>query len=73
MSKEDKRIKTSIRDKALKLLQDRPASLKLKQIATDTGLPEGWLSMFHRDEIPKPNVNYIQTLIEYLTHTEIKV
>lgn len=66
-------IKTTLRDKTLELLRERPAHLKLKDISIATGLPEGWLSMFHCDRIADPSVNYVQTLFEFLTKTRIKV
>jgi len=54
------------RDKALELLQNRSVKLTLRKISQDTGLPEGWLSMFNRGKIDNPSYNYLQTLYEYL-------
>ena len=66
-------IKTTLRDKTLELLQNRSVKLPLRKIAKDTGLTEGWLSMFGRDQIPEPSVNSVQTLYEYLAKLTIKV
>ncbi len=54
------------RNKALELLQNRSVKLTLRQISKDTGLPEGWLSMFHRGKIDNPSHRSLQTLYEYL-------
>jgi transcriptional regulator with XRE-family HTH domain len=57
---------TNTRQKALELLQNRSVKLTLRQISKDTGLPEGWLSMFHRGKIDNPSHKYLETLYEYL-------
>lgn len=67
------KLTTTLRDKTIDLLQTRPITLSLKQIAMDTGLNEGWLSMFHKNRIDGPSVNMVQTLYEYLTKSQIKV
>lgn len=67
------KLRTTLRDKTLQLLKNRPVTITLEKIAEDTGLGTAWLSMFHNERIAKPNVNAIQTLYEYLTNSEIKV
>ena len=55
-----------MRDQALKLLTNRPAHISLKQIARDTGLNHGWLSMFKRGKIDDPSYRRLQKLYNYL-------
>lgn len=54
------------RDRALQLLQNRSVKLTLHRIAKETGLPEGWLSMFGRGKINDPSFTKLQKLYEYL-------
>lgn len=61
------------RDIALELLRNRPARISLKDIANDTGLTEGWLSMFSRDKIIDPSYTRLETLYEYLIKLKAKV
>lgn len=67
------KLTTTLRDRTLDLLKARPVTVTLHLIAIETGLNEGWLSMFHRDKISDPSVNMVQTLYEYLTKSQIKV
>ena len=67
------KLRTTLRDKTLELLKNRPAFITLEKIAEETGLGSRWLSMFNNGRISKPSVNAIQTLYEYLTKSEIKV
>lgn len=60
-------ITTYFRDSTLDMLQNRPATLKLKKIAEDTGIPEGWLKIFAQGRIADPSVNRIETLNNYMT------
>lgn len=57
-----------VRDKAIKLINNRNVQLTLKQIAKETGLGEGWLSMFARGQILDPSHYRLQTLYDYLTN-----
>lgn len=66
-------IKTTLRDRTLSLLQDRPARVSLKLISEETGLPESWLSMFGQGNIDDPSVNRIETLYEYLSGQAITI
>lgn len=38
----------------------------LEEIAIDAGLDPSWLAKFHRRAIPKPGVNLVQKLHDYL-------
>ncbi len=61
-----RKMNTTTRDKALELLQSRSVKLTLKRISDETGLNEGWLSMFSRGKIKDPSHSRLQTLYEYL-------
>jgi len=65
-------ITTNDRDKAVSLIQCRPSWLKLKKIAEDTTIPEGWLKMFSRNKIKDPSVNRVETIRNYLTNLNAK-
>ncbi len=66
-------LSTSLNKKTLQLLRAYNGLLTLSLIAQETGLTEGWLSMFRRGVIPNPSVNHIQTLYEYLSKTKLKI
>lgn len=66
-------ITTTLRDATLNLVTNRPAHLKLKQIADDTGVPEGWLKIFAQGRIEDPSVNRIETIYNYLSDKTLKV
>ena len=53
-------------EQTLKLLQDRPSRISLKDISKATGLKRGWLSMFHQGKITNPSFLTLQTLRNYL-------
>lgn len=57
---------TSLRDKTLKLLHERDKDITYRQIQNDTGIKEDWLNKFAQGLIELPNVNFIQTLHNYL-------
>jgi len=63
---------TSWRDTTRNLLNKRPASLKIEQIAKDLGVSSAWLRMFARGEIDNPGVNTIQSLNAYLKNYKKK-
>lgn len=65
-------IKTTFKDKTIEVLQNRPAKLKLKQIAIDTGIPLGWIKMMSAGRIDDPSVCRTQTLYEYLTGKKLE-
>ena len=60
------KMNNDTRNKALELLQNRSVKLTLRQISQDTGLPEGWLSMFNRGKIDNPSHKYLHALYQYL-------
>lgn len=64
-------LTTKLRDETVKRLKDRPASLKLKNIAETTGIPEGWLKMLAQNKIEDPGVNRIETLYTFLTNNKL--
>jgi len=53
-------------DQVLAALRKRPADLQLKHISEATGIPVGWLSMFHQGKINNPSYQTFKTLYEYL-------
>lgn len=57
---------SAVRNRTLELLQNRSVKLTLRQISEDTGLPQGWLSMFGRGKIDDPSYYKLRTLYEYL-------
>lgn len=67
------KMDTSLRDKTLKLLHNRDISITFRVIQKDTGIKEDWLSKFSQGLIDKPNVNYIETLYNYLNNSPLKV
>lgn len=51
-------------------LRQRPRTLELKRIASDTGLSVGWLKCFSRGQYEKPSLPMVQTLKNYLEGAE---
>jgi len=66
-------MRTSLRDKALELLHNRPITKTYRIIETETGLPEGWLKSFANGQSKDPAVNRIETLYTYLSGRAIKL
>jgi len=64
---------TSLRDKTLKMLKERDSSITFRTIQNDIGVKEDWLNKFSQGLIDKPNVNFIQTLYNYLSKSPLKV
>lgn len=64
-------IKTQLRDVTVEALKNRPASLKLRDIAEATAIPEGWLRMLAQGRIDDPGVNRVQTVYEHLTNKRL--
>lgn len=56
----------NLKARTLELFKARSRELTIKIIADETGLPEGWLSMFGQDRMKNPGVNSVQALHEYL-------
>jgi hypothetical protein len=65
--------KPRLRDKVLTLLEERPRSLTLKDVAEGSGLPEAWLKSFASRKINDPSVNRVETLYTYLTGKPLDV
>lgn len=64
---------TKLREKTLFLLKNRPATIKLKDVAEGAGLTEAWVKSFHLGNLTHPSVVHIETLYEYLSKTKLKV
>lgn len=61
-------IITSLRDRTVEMLRNRPSSLTYEQIEKDTSIPVTWLKVLARGVIEEPGVNKIETLNVYLTN-----
>ena len=60
--------KNKVRLKTYQLLRNRPATLKLKDIAEATGLSLPWIKMFHRKgDQNSSSGDKIETLYEHLS------
>lgn len=59
-------------EKTVQLYNDRPHSLKVKQISIDTGLTEGWINNFSSNN-SEPSVVKVEILYEYLSKKKLKV
>jgi hypothetical protein len=59
--------------RTLQLVRELPRTTTLTEVATETGIPLGWLSAFYRGEITAPNVNRIQILYEHLSGAQLEV
>lgn len=70
--KANQMVTTKFRDAVVKLLRERPATLKLKQVAEDTTIPEGWLKRLNQQRIDAPDPNRLETLYEYLTGKKLE-
>lgn len=57
---------TGWRDEAISLLKNRPARIKLKNLASEIGVSYSWLRAFESGKIPEPSVVSVQTLIVFL-------
>lgn len=65
-------ITYKLRDTTLKLLRERPANIKLIQIADATTIPLSWLKQFHaRGEKYNPSGSKLETLYKHLTGREV--
>ena len=52
--------------RTLQLVKNRPRTLTLEQIKTDTGLSLAWLKAFSQGLTPDPGVNKVELLFIYL-------
>ena len=64
---------TKFREKTLKLLRDRPASMNLKEVAEGSGLNEAWIRSFHQGKVNNPSVVFIEILYEFLAKKSLKI
>lgn len=66
-------IDSQLKNKAVELLQNRPAWMTLKAISEATKIPEGWLKMLAQDKIEEPSVVRIEALYNHLSNQPLKV
>lgn len=67
-------ITHKLRDKTLKLLRERPCTVKLSDIADATKLPITWLKKFlYEGDNICPSVSYVETLYEHLSKRKLKL
>lgn len=64
---------TKLRDKTLFLLQNRPSTINLKDVAEGSGLTESWIKSFNLGNLTHPSVVHVETLYDYLNKTKLKV
>lgn len=60
-------MQTTLRDKTLELVHNRPRHLTYKKIEKETGLSHLWLSHFAQQRFDEPGVNRVETLYTYLS------
>jgi hypothetical protein len=60
-------LQSTLYDKTLDLLKNRPITMTLRRIADDTGLPESWLLKILSKRGLHPSVHRVQCLYEYLS------
>lgn len=60
-------MQTTLRDKTLELVHNRPRPLTYKEIEKQTGLPHLWISHFAQERFEDPGVNRVETLYTFLT------
>ena len=63
---------TDLRDETRKLLNDRPASLSIADIAKALNVSEAWINTFRRGKIDNPGVVTICALNLYLKNYKKK-
>lgn len=63
---------TSLRDETRILLNNRPASLTLDEIATELNVSVQWLRLLSKGKIANPGVNTVETLNKFLTKNKKK-
>lgn len=63
---------TTWRDKTRELLNNRPVSLTIEQIAKELNVSAAWIRMFARNKIENPGIVTVQTLNEFLKNYKKK-
>jgi len=58
----------SWRDQVREQLNNRPATLKIEDLAEAINVSETWLRLFARGKIPNPGVMTVEALSKYLTN-----
>ena len=58
---------TSLLDKTLQLVRNRPRTMTYDHIASETGLKKAWLEAFAAGRIPDPGVRKVETLFAFLS------
>lgn len=64
---------TTLRDRTRLMLNNRPVSLPLAEIAAAIKISESWLFKFSRGNIENPGVVTIETLYNFLKNYKKKV
>lgn len=59
-------ITTSLRDRTIELLNNRPVWMTFQIIFMETTIPVGWLKSFSQNKMSDPGVNRVETLKNYL-------
>jgi hypothetical protein len=60
-------MQTTLRDKTLELVRDRPRRLTYKELEKQTGLPYLWIQHFAQERYHDPSVNRVETLYTFLS------
>ena len=61
-------METNLRISTFKLLRNRPAHIKLADVAKDSGLPLSWIKSFHiNGDRKNSSSDKVQTLYEHLS------
>ena len=63
---------TTWRDTTRHLLNNRPVSLTIEQIANELNVSAAWLRLFSRGKIENPGIVTVQTLNEFLKNYKKK-
>ena len=63
-----KKVQSSARLTTFKLLRDRPASIKLKDVAEGSGLPLSWINLFNvKGDKCSSSIDKVEQLYRYFT------
>ncbi|WP_139020493.1 hypothetical protein [Citromicrobium sp. JLT1363] len=62
-----------LRAKVLKIIEERPRTVTLKDIAEGADVPLAWLKTFAAGNIGDPSVNRVEVLYVYLTGKSLDV
>ena len=62
-----------LKAKTLELFRALPRHIKNKDIVEATGLKSAWITDFSKGRIDSPNVDYVETLYNYLADKPLDV